>query len=199
VPRGRPRAFDVDKALYAALELFWRHGYEGTSLAMLTEAMGVNVPSLYAAFGNKEALFRKAIDRYDEKYGVYFRDALAEPRAQAVAEKLMRGAINQVTRPGHPDGCLLVQGALAVNQATDTVREVLNQVRAAAEAAIRERFERAVAEGDLPPDVDPAALARFIWTVNLGIAVNAAGGATRRQLQEVVAVALQSWPKKGAG
>jgi AcrR family transcriptional regulator len=195
MPAGRPRAFDVEEALDAALELFWRHGYEGTSLAALTEAMGINVPSLYAAFGNKEALFRRAIERYDEKYGVYFREALAEPTARAVAEKLMRGAIDQVTRPGRPDGCLLVQGALACNEAAEPVRKVLRQVRAGAEAAIRERFERAAAEGDLPAGVDPANLARFVWTFNLGIAVQAAGGVSRTQLKELVEVALRNWPE----
>jgi AcrR family transcriptional regulator len=194
--RGRPRAFDTAKALDAALELFWRHGYEGTSLAALTEAMHINVPSLYAAFGNKEALFRRAVQRYDEKYGGYFRDALAEPTARAVADKLFRGAINQVTRPGHPDGCLLVQGALACNEAAEPAQQVLRQIRAIAETAIRERFERAAAAGDLPPDVDSATLARFVWTLSAGMAVQAASGASRAQLQEVADVAMRSWPEK---
>ena len=192
--RGRPRAFDVDKVLDAALDLFWRHGYEGTSLAALTEAMQINVPSLYAAFGNKEALFRRAVQRYDEKYGGYFRDALAEPTAKAVAEKLIHGSINQVTRAGRPGGCLLVQGALACNEAAEPVRQVLKEVRALAEAAIRQRFERAADEGDLPPGVDPATLARFLWTLSAGIAVQAAGGVSRTQLQEIADIAMRCWP-----
>jgi AcrR family transcriptional regulator len=195
--RGRPRAFDIDKALDAALDLFWRHGYEGTSLAALTEAMRINVPSLYAAFGNKEALFRRAVQRYDEKYGGYFRDALAQPTAKAVAEQLLLGSINQVTRAGRPGGCLLVQGALACNEAAEPMRQVLKDVRAAAEAAIRERFERAAAEGDLPPGVDPATLARFVWTLSAGIAVQAAGGVSRAQLQETVEIAMRCWPGNG--
>src|SRR2546428_11951738 len=110
--QGRPREFDADKALDAALLLFWRHGYEGTSLAALTHAMGINVPSLYAAFGNKEMLFRKALDRYIQKPASYLPKALKEPTARGAAEKLFGGAINMVMNPRHPDGCLLVQGAL---------------------------------------------------------------------------------------
>jgi AcrR family transcriptional regulator len=196
VHRGRPRAFDAEQALDAALELFWRHGYEGTSLAALTEAMGINAASLYAAFGNKEALFRRAVKRYVARSVGYFQHALARPTAKAVAEELMRGAVNQVTQSGHPGGCLLVQGALASNQAADPVRQALREVRHTAEAAIRERFERAAAEGDLPATVDPAAFARFISAFNFGVAVQAAGGASRAQLDEAVAVALQFWPEK---
>src|SRR5436309_14644120 len=110
MPRGRPREFDTDKALDAALLLFWRHGYEGTSLTALTGAMGINVPSLYAAFGNKEALFRKALDRYLQKPASYLPAALEEPTARRAAERLVHGAIEMVMHPRHPDGCLLVQG-----------------------------------------------------------------------------------------
>ena len=193
--RGRPREFDADQALDTALDLFWRHGYEGTSLAVLTKAMGINVPSLYAAFGNKEALFKKALARYDEKYGDYFRAALAEPSARLVAEKLIAGAIKQVTQPRCPNGCLLVQGALASNEIGEPVRKMARQLRTAAEAAIRERFERAANEGDLPSGVNPAGLARFVWTINLGIAVQAASGANRAQLNEIVEIAMSSWPE----
>lgn len=194
--RGRPREFDVQRALDAALDLFWRHGYEGTSLSALTAGMKINVPSLYAAFGNKEELFRRAVDRYNEKYGAFFRQALKARTARAVAERLLTGAINQATAPGRPGGCLLVQGALACNQVADPAREVLNQARAEAEKAIRERFERAVADHDLLPTVDPAALARYVSTINLGIAVQAASGASRRQLKEVVKLAMHGWPDR---
>jgi AcrR family transcriptional regulator len=194
VTRGRPRAFDIDKALDSALELFWRHGYEGTSLAALTEAMGVNVPSLYAAFGNKEELFKKALDRYDQVYGAYFRDALREPTAKAVAEKLMGGSINQVTRPRLPNSCFSVQG-VASGQTADPIRKELNRFRAAAESAIRQRFERAIAEGDLPAGVDPAKLARFVFTINLGMAVQAGSGASRAQLRGVAEIAMRCWPE----
>jgi AcrR family transcriptional regulator len=191
---GRPRTFDVDTALDAALEVFWRHGYEGSSIAGLNEAMGISTPSLYAAFGSKEELFRRAVERYDEKYGELFRAALQEPTARRVFEGLIRAAIVQATRPRCPDGCLLVQGALASGPDADPARMILIQYRRAAEAAIRERFERAARDGDLPPPLDPRQLARFVWTVNQGVAVQAAGGATRSELEAVCQMAIRCWP-----
>src|SRR5439155_19000007 len=122
MPRGRPREFDAEKALDAALLLFWRHGYEGTSLAALTDCMGINMPSLYAAFGNKEKLFKKALDRYIQKPASYLPTALKEPTARRAAEKLLSGAIKMVMNPLHPDGCLLVQGALASGPAAESIR-----------------------------------------------------------------------------
>ena len=187
--RGRPRTFDTDKALNAALGLFWRHGYEGTSLAMLTEAAGVNVPSLYAAFGNKEALFRKAVERYLQGPASYLPTACQEPTARGVVEALFRGAIEMAATRGHADGCLLVQGALASGAATEPIRAELAGLRAAAEAAVRRRLTRARDEGDLPAGADPAALARYLMTVIWGLSVQAAGGATRRQLEEVAEMA----------
>jgi AcrR family transcriptional regulator len=195
MPRGRPREFDTDKALEAALMLFWRHGYEGTSLAALTAAMRINVPSLYAAFGNKETLFRKALERYLYRPASYLPKALEAPTARQAAEALFRGAINMVTKPRHPDGCLLVQGALASGPDAQSVQKELSKHRGGAEAAVRRRFERAIAEGDLPANVDAAKLARFIVTVLWGMSVQAAGGAMRRQLQDVAEMAMYSWPK----
>src|SRR5437867_1876189 len=96
MPKGRPREFDAEQALDAALLLFWRHGYEGTSLAALTDAMGINTPSLYAAFGSKEMLFRRALDRYLQKPASYLPTALKEPTARGAAEKILSGAINMV-------------------------------------------------------------------------------------------------------
>ena len=195
MPRGRPREFDTQKALDAALLLFWRHGYEGTSLSALTHAMGINVPSLYAAFGNKEALFKQALARYLQKPASYLPNALQQPKARAAAEKLLHGAIEMVMHPDHPDGCLLVHGALASGPGAEPVRRELSLRRAGAEAAVRRRFEQAVAEGDLPASVDPARLARYLVTVIWGLSVQAAGGATRAQLREVAELAMQSWPE----
>lgn len=194
MPRGRPREFEIDAALDAALLLFWRHGYEGTSLASLTEAMGVNVPSLYAAFGNKEALFRKALDRYLQKPASYLPAALEEPTARRAVEKLFEGAIRMVMDRRHPDGCLLVHGSLASGPAAASIREELSRRRSAAEAAVRRRFERAIAEGDLSSTANAGELARFIMTVVWGLSVQAAGGATRAQLETVVEWALRAWP-----
>jgi AcrR family transcriptional regulator len=195
VPKGRPREFDLDTALGRALEVFWRKGYEGTSLSDLTRAMGINRPSLYAAFGNKEALFRKVLERYVEGPAGYVREALEEPTARAVAERLLGGSVDRLTDPRGPWGCLIVQGALACGETAEPVRRELAAHRAAGEAAVRRRFERALADGDLPADSAPADLARYVLTVLRGMAVQAADGASRAELRRVVEVALRAWPK----
>jgi AcrR family transcriptional regulator len=195
VPKGRPREFDVDEALDHALRVFWQKGYEGTTLADLTEAMGINRPSLYAAFGCKEALFRKAVDRYAEGPAAYVREALKEPTARAVAERLLGGVIDVVTDRRNPRGCFLVQGALACGETAESVRRELAARRLVAEVAVCKRFQRAVADGDLPADADPADLARYLVTVMRGVAVQAAGGASRAELRRVAALALRAWPE----
>jgi AcrR family transcriptional regulator len=191
---GRPRSFDIDGALDRALQVFWRKGFEGASLLELTKAMGINRPSLYAAFGDKEALFRKALDRYLDGPASYIQEALKEPTARAVVERLLRGAADLNAAPRNPGGCLMVQGALACGEAADSIRQELILLRAAGEASIRRRLQRAKSEGDLPADTDPAALARYIATVLYGMAVQAAGGASRDKLQHVVEMALQTLP-----
>ena len=193
--RGRPRQFDANKALEAALLLFWRRGYEGTSLSALSEAMGINMPSLYAAFGSKEELFRKALDLYLQKPASYLPNALKEPTAHRAAKKLFRGAIEMVMHPQHPDGCLLVHGALAAGPDADWVRKELNARRASAELVIRRRFEQAIKDGDLARNVNAAKLARYVATVIWGMSVQAAGGATRAQLKSIADQALKAWPK----
>jgi AcrR family transcriptional regulator len=194
VPKGRPREFDAEQALDRALKVFWRKGYEGASLPELTRAMGINRPSLYAAFGSKEGLFRRALDRYAEGPAAFVQEALHEPNARAVAERLLAGAVGLVSDPRNPRGCLMVQGALACGEAAESVRRELAARRAAAEAALRGRLERARAEGDLPAGADPADLARYLFTVVRGISVQAAGGATGGELRRVAAMALRAWP-----
>lgn len=198
MPKGRPREFDKDKALDAALVLFWRHGYEGTSLSALTQAMGINVPSLYAAFGNKEELFKQVIDRYIQRPASYLPNSLKQPTARGVVQDLFKGAINMVMDPSHPDGCLLVQGALASGPMGESITLELSRRRAGAEAALRRRLQLAVQQGDLPASVDPEQLARYIITVLWGMSVQAAGGATRDQLKNVADVALAAWPGASA-
>src|SRR5438094_4700649 len=122
MPSGRTRQFDVDEALDRALEVFWARGYEGATLPELTRAMGINRPSLYAAFGNKEQLFRKALDRYAEGPARYVREALEESTARAVAQQLLRGTIDLATDRRHPRGCLMVQGALACGETAECIR-----------------------------------------------------------------------------
>ena len=192
---GRPRGFDPEKALEAALRVFWRKGYEGTALSDLTAAMGINRPSIYATFGNKEALFRKALDRYSERMTNYTAEALKEPTAREVAERLMVGTADLLSCPGNPKGCLMVQGALACGDEADPIRKELIARRATGEAALRERFERAKREGDLPAGADPADLARYVMAVMHGMSVQSAGGAKRKELQGVIDLSLQAWPQ----
>lgn len=193
--KGRPREFDTDKALDKALHVFWSRGYEGTSLSDLTEAMGINRPSLYAAFGNKEELFRLALDRYVETGpGALQRVALEEPTARAVVERLLKTAAKTLTDPKNPRGCLAVQGALSCGEAAQSIKDELCARRSASEAALRERLERAKAEGDLSSDSDPAALARYVETVVQGMSVQASGGASQADLLNVVEMSLKAWP-----
>lgn len=191
---GRPREFDEAAALDRALEVFWRRGYEGATLPELTAAMGINRPSLYAAFGNKEELFRKALDRYVTGPAGYVWKALDAPTARAAVEQLFAGAITALTDPRHPGGCLAVHGALACGEAADSVRRELAEVREAGVKRLRDRLERAKQEGELPADTDCADLARFVATVIHGMGVQAVGGATRVELQRVAALAMRAWP-----
>jgi AcrR family transcriptional regulator len=191
---GRPREFDVDKALDLALQVFWRKGYEGASMADLTETMGITKPSLYSAFGNKEELFRKALDRYVDGPGGYFQVALAKPTARAVVEHLLYESANAVTDPNHPPGCLAVQGALSCGDAAESIKQELMSRRAKGEQDLRQRFERAIAEGDLPKESDAADLAAYLSAVLQGMAVQAAGGTTRAQLRKIAEMALRTWP-----
>jgi AcrR family transcriptional regulator len=191
---GRPRSFDLNRALDRALYVFWRNGYEGTSLSELTKAMGISRPSLYAAFGDKGALFRKVLERYRDGPAAYTQDALNEKTARAVIARLLRGAADLTTAPRNPGGCLTVQGALACGDAADSIRQELTAYRAAGEAAICRRLAHAKSNGDLPADTDPADLARYVATIIYGIAVQAAGGASRSRLRRVIEIALQTLP-----
>ena len=189
---GRHREFDVEKALEAALCVFWRKGYEGASYADLTEATGVERPALYSAFGNKEALFRKALDRYYERYLDFIPAALQMPTARSVAAHVLYNAVDLNTRyPAHR-GCLGINGALAGSDEAEPIRQALIDARAVGEVHLRERFERAKAEGDLPETARPEALAAFILAVSHGIAVQAKAGFSREMLEAVAEQALSS-------
>jgi AcrR family transcriptional regulator len=192
---GRARAFDTDEALDRAMTVFWSKGYEGASLADLTEAMEISRPSLYAAYGNKEELFRKALERYGEGPSSYERDALAQPTARAVAEGLLRGAADVQTDPATPAGCLAVLGSTYCAEESSPIGKTLIAFRLAGHAAIRERFERACAEGDLPANADPKALTHYIGTVVCGMAVLAASGVTRKELERVIELTMRAWPQ----
>ena len=192
---GRPRAFCVEKALDRALQVFWQKGYEGTSLSDLTGAMEINRPSLYAAYGNKEALFRKALDRYVQGAGEFFRKFMEKPTARAAVEGLLLWAVDGITCPDSPHGCMMVRCALSGGDAADSIRVELVKRRADVESILRKRLERARAEGDLPADAHPADLARYVMTIHQGMSVQAAGGASREQLRRVVKTAMAAWPE----
>jgi AcrR family transcriptional regulator len=193
-PAGRPRSFDTGKVLDRALNVFWRKGYEGASLSDLTKAMGINRPSLYAAFGDKEKLFRKVLDRYAEGPASFSEAALQESTSRAVVERLLYGTADLLTSPQNPHGCLWVQGALACGNSADSVRKELISRRMAGEAALRQRLNRAKVDGDLPPEANPVSLARYIVTMIQGMSIQAASGASRGELHRIIDIALQSWP-----
>lgn len=190
---GRPREFDVDQALDQALEVFWRNGYEGASVADLTQAMGISPPSLYAAFGNKEGLFRKTLDRYVEKRTTFWQEAMQAPTAREMVERLLAGTVDFLSDECNPSGCLLVRGAMSCSEAADTIARELTARRAEGETILRDRLEQDRAKGALPPDLDPTDYARYIMTVLEGMSVRAAGGASRNELRKVADVALWTW------
>ena len=195
---GRPRSFDTDKALDEAMEVFWRHGYDGASLAMLTRAMGIKAPSLYAAFGSKEGLLRAALDRYAQRRSEHMRYVLAGMSAREVAERFLNSIAESHTDPANPPGCLLVQGGLACGEGSENIPFELASRRALTETELRERFIRAQDDGDLAEASDPAALARFLSTVASGMGVLASSGADRDALREVARVSLSAFPDPSA-
>jgi AcrR family transcriptional regulator len=196
VVKGRPREFCVDQALAAALGVFWSKGYDGASMADLTQAMGITKPSLYAAFGNKEALFHKALELYETEKLEYTREALKQPTARAVAEHFMRGAIDAQTSTCDPKGCLGVISATACGAEADSIKADVIQRRASSQAALVERFERAKLDGDLPEHVDVGGLTSYLYAILQGMAVQAGSGATRADLESVVDTSLMMWPTR---
>ena len=191
---GRPREFDIDEALGKALHLFWRKGFEGTSMTDLTDAMGIAKPSLYATFGNKEELFRKALDSYQATCMAFLDAALAQPTARQAVERLLYGFADVATDRAHPPGCLETNGALVCSDGAEHIRRELIERRAGQATVLQRRLQRAQDEGDLSADADPADLARYVMTVVQGMAVQAASGAGRDALHAVIRTALRAWP-----
>ncbi|WP_085421289.1 TetR/AcrR family transcriptional regulator [Xaviernesmea oryzae] len=188
------RTAGIWSALEAVLRVFWSKGYEGTSYSDLVAATGVERPALYSAFGNKEAMFLRALERYASNYGNYLWEALREPTSRQVASRVLEGAAELTTWFATNTGCLGINGALAASDDAEPARRALIEWRAAGEEALRQRFERAREEGDLPKDADCATLAAFILAVSHGIAVQAKAGFPREKLLQVARQAVSTWP-----
>lgn len=193
--RGRPRVFDKDEALDKVMQIFWNRGYEGASIAELTETLGINKPSLYAAFGNKEELFKKALSRYAAGPVSFVRDAVNEPTARKVAESFLFKAAEFLTKPSQPKGCMIVQGALSSGESADLVKNILINYRNSYENLLAERFEKARLEGDLPENAVAKDLAKYLAILHQGMSVQATSGATKEELIKTVNIALNIWPK----
>jgi AcrR family transcriptional regulator len=191
---GRPRAFDTEQALEQAMKVFWRLGYEGASLSELTKAMGINSPSLYAAFGSKEGLFKAVLDHYEMRRQRCTAEILSAPTARLAAERLLFGLVDLATDPEEPPGCLFLQGGLSCGSGTQDIPQELARRRGALELALAQRFIDAKETGDLRPTADPAALARYLCAVCNGIAIQAASGTSRDELRQVASLALSAWP-----
>jgi AcrR family transcriptional regulator len=192
-PRGRPRSFDRDAALDAAMEVFWRKGYEATSISDLTDAMGINPPSLYAAFGDKEQLFMAAIERYSDERGESCPYA-CEPTARGAIQRLLTYMANELTGSGHPRGCMMMMAATTSSNASEVLQKALAAKRAGARESMKGRIRQGIKEGDVPADTDAGALADFFSTVVAGMSMQARDGASRKSLLATVDNAMLAFP-----
>ncbi len=192
--RGRPRTFDRAYALHRAMEVFWEGGYEGASMTDLTSAMGITSPSLYAAFGCKEALFREAVAHYNETEGAAVAAALRDlPTAREAIAEVMRHQVIAYTDPDKPRGCMIVLAATTSSDRSPRVHEHLAEWRMATEHDFRERIERGIADGDVPAGANAATIAAFYNAVNQGMAIQARDGADRSKLSAVAESAITAW------
>lgn len=195
-PTGRPRAFDRQKALAAAMEVFWERGYEGTTLADLTQAMGINRPSLYGAFGNKEELFAEALALYEGIEAEQITKALNEaPTAREAIEATLRYNARVYALDGRPRGCMIVLSLLVGTPESDPVRDLLAQRRRVGEDELRDRIARGQAEGDVPASVDSRQLATFYIAILQGMSITARDGASHAELDHIVTTAMNGWPR----
>ncbi|GBG12671.1 TetR family transcriptional regulator [Novimethylophilus kurashikiensis] len=193
-PRGRPSAFNYDEALQKALMVFWSRGYEGASMAELTEAMGINRPSIYAAYGNKEELFCKALEKYMVGPTAYVAAAMREPTARQVVEAFLTKSAEFLADENTPRGCMIAIGSLFSGADADQVKQALIAYRRGYETALKERFDLAKSQNDLHKSVNTADLAKYVATVHQGMSVQATGDATKEELLAVVHQALKNWP-----
>jgi AcrR family transcriptional regulator len=192
--RGRPRSFDRDAALRAAMNSFWEHGYEGASMAVLTGSMGINSPSLYAAFGSKEELFRAAVQLYLDTEDKKGQTILArEKTARAAIDAMLRNSAGNLARPAMPHGCLLILADSNASPENAGIRDHLCRRRRDLQAGIERRVLRGIADGDVPAAADAKAIAAFYMTMLQGLSLRARDGATRDALMQVVESAMAAW------
>ncbi|MFV8242279.1 TetR/AcrR family transcriptional regulator [Mycolicibacterium peregrinum] len=192
--RGRPRAFDRDAALQAAMDVFWERGYEGTRVSDLTAAMGLNAPSLYATFGSKEDLFREVVAYYGAPERSPLMMALQRPvPIRDAVEAMLRDSVHQYADPDSPPGCLIVLAGIAYSTETEALRDLLKRYRDEDRAQLQARIRAAVADGELPADVDPQQLASFLITVLHGLSIQARDGTPRAGMDAAVDLAMLAW------
>lgn len=191
---ARPRKFDETQVLDRAMEVFWRHGYEGASMAELTETMGLSSPSIYAAWGSKRGLFEAVLAQYRDRRSASRDYVLAGATAHEVAQRMLFDTINWLVDPNEPLGCLLVQSGLSVGAGNDDVSCALSTQRSRTKNALKVRFEQARADGDLPPSADPVALAGYLHMIVLGLAIQAQDGVAKEELEASASRALVGWP-----
>ena len=177
------------------MHVFWQRGYEAASISELTAAMGITAPSLYSAFGDKERLFLEAIERYATGPGGGYPKALEEePTAYLAIKRLLDEAAEELTRSGHPKGCMVVMAATNCSEASAHIQAALAKRRAASEDGVRCRIECGISKGELPADTDALSLANFYATVFRGMSMQAADGASHASLTATAAAAMRAWP-----
>lgn len=193
--RGRPRTFDRDQALARAMEVFWAKGFEGASMTDLTSAMGIASPSLYAAFGSKEALFREAVALYIATEGTeIWRAVTTATTAYGAIEGYLMATARVFSRSNKPTGCLVVLSALHASEENEAVREVLITHRRQNVMELAQQLSRGVATGEIAATVDLEAVARFYVTIQQGMSIQARDGADRKTLEAIARSALAAWP-----
>jgi AcrR family transcriptional regulator len=188
---GRPIGFDKDAALEAAMLLFWKRGFEGTSMADLTEAMGLSPSSIYAAFGDKHALFSLAVKRYMKTRAQYATNALEQPTLEKVIHALFDSTVAFLTTPNHPPTCMTLAGAVGCSVDASPARDMMTEIRKRNESAMRERFLLAQKDGELSKDVNVDDYSRYLSTIIAGLSIQAANGSTKAELKRTAQMALQ--------
>jgi TetR/AcrR family transcriptional regulator, copper-responsive repressor len=192
---GRPRTFDREQALQRALDAFWEYGYDATSVAALSAAVGITTPSLYSAFGDKRTLFLEALDCYLATFGAFSGRALAEESTpQRAITRMLAEAADSYTRPDHPRGCLLITAATNCTPQSDDIKTQLRDIRQAGVGALEQKITAAIGAGELPADTDARALATYYSAVIQGMSAKARDGATRDELHAIAATAMRAWP-----